>query len=165
MERKLLLLGLLRHREMYGYQINEMIDTHLGSSIRLTRPTAYRILHNMAEDGMITYREEKEGNRPTRRVYKITSAGRSHFEDLVKQSLSEYKQTENVNAISFAYIDEIPTREARSLLEQRRTELSRKLQEYFDDGTQHGIYQLVIENQILHLSAELEWLKDVIEHI
>jgi DNA-binding PadR family transcriptional regulator len=165
MERRLLLLGLLREEEMYGYQINEMIETHLGSSIRLTKPSAYRILHSMAEEGLITFREEKEGNRPTRRVYKITRAGRSQFEDLLKQSLSEYKLTENINAISLAYIDEISKREARSLLEERRMELSRKLQEYFEDETQHGIYQLVIENQILHLSAELEWLKAVIERI
>jgi DNA-binding PadR family transcriptional regulator len=165
MERKLLLLGLLLEDEMYGYQLNEMIETHLGSSIRLTKPSAYRILHSMAEDGLITFREEKEGNRPTRRVYKITRAGRSHFEELLKQSLSEYKLTENVNAVSLAYINELPTREVRSLLEDRQGELSRKLQKYFEDDTQHGIYQLIIENQILHLSAELEWLKDVIDRI
>ena len=37
MERKLLLLGLLRQHEMYGYQINDLIDAHLGSNITLTK--------------------------------------------------------------------------------------------------------------------------------
>ena len=62
MERKLLLLGLLRQNEMYGYQINEMIDAHVGDSIRLTKPTAYRILHSMAEGGLVTFNEENKGN-------------------------------------------------------------------------------------------------------
>ena len=42
MERKLLLLGMLRNNNLYGYQINELIDTHLNTSVNLTKPTAYR---------------------------------------------------------------------------------------------------------------------------
>ena len=165
MERKLLLLGLLRQNEMYGYQINEVIDAHIGSSIRLTKPTAYRILHSMAEDGWVTYREEKEGNRPARRVYTITKSGESHFELLLKQSLREFKPLENVSVISLAYLNMISKREVRSLLENRREGLSRELQAKFDDQADHGLFQIVIENQVLHLSAELEWLKDVIDRI
>ena len=165
MERKLLLLGLLRQNEMYGYQINEMVDAHIGNSIRLTKPTAYRILHSMAEDGLVTFHEEKEGNRPARRVYAITKSGEVHFEDLLKQSLGEFKPLENESAISLAYLNMISKREVRSLLENRREGLSRELQAKFDDQADHGLFQIVIENQVLHLSAELEWLKDVIDRI
>jgi DNA-binding PadR family transcriptional regulator len=49
MERKLLLLGMLRFNRLYGYQINEMIDVHLGTSIKLTKPTAYRFLNQMTD--------------------------------------------------------------------------------------------------------------------
>ena len=69
MERKLLLLGMLRNHPMYGYQINDLIDTHLGSSISLTKPTAYRLLNQMTEDGWIEFNEKQVGNRPVRRVY------------------------------------------------------------------------------------------------
>jgi len=75
MERKLLLLGMLRDHEMHGYQINEMVDIHLGSSVQLTRPTAYRLLNQMADDGLILFKEEQEGKRPPRRVYSITPQG------------------------------------------------------------------------------------------
>ena len=77
------LLGLLRQHDLYGYQINEMIDAHLGSSINLTRPTAYRLLHNMAEQGWISYREEKIGKRPTRRIYALTASGEAAFQELL----------------------------------------------------------------------------------
>jgi DNA-binding PadR family transcriptional regulator len=165
MERELVLLGLLSDEELYGYQINEMVETYLGSSINLTKPTAYRILHSFAENGLITFRDEKEGNRPTRRVYKITKAGRDHFKDLLKQGLREFKPMENVNAISLAFLGNISNREAKSLLEERRAELTKTLDSYFEDDTELGNFELVVENRILHLSAELEWIKGVIDRI
>jgi DNA-binding PadR family transcriptional regulator len=165
MERELVLLGLLSEDELYGYQINEMIETYLGTSINLTKPTAYRILHQFAENGLITFREEKEGNRPTRRVYKITRSGRDHFKDLLRQSLSDSKPMENASALSLAFLNEISSREAKSLLEDRRARLSSMLDSFFEDDTQYGNFELVVENRILHLSAELEWIKDVIQRI
>jgi DNA-binding PadR family transcriptional regulator len=114
---------------------------------------------------LITFREEKEGNRPTRRVYKITKSGTDYFKELLRQSLSEFKPLENPNVISLAYLKELPSREAQALLEDRRSELTRILDNLFADDASYGRYQLVVENQILHLSAELEWLKDVSERL
>ena len=43
-ERELLLLGLLRRREMHGYQLSEFLDTHLGLFFHLKKATAYNLL-------------------------------------------------------------------------------------------------------------------------
>ena len=91
MERELLLLGLLRSQEMHGYQLHEAIDSHLGMGVQLTKPTAYRLLSNMAEDGWVTYREEQEGNRPPRRVYAITAQGEVAFQRLLRENLANYQ--------------------------------------------------------------------------
>lgn len=165
MERELLLLGMLLRDEMYGYQINETIDTHLGSSIHLTKPTAYRILKQMAEGGLVSFREEKEGNRPTRRIFKITEAGRTEFKELLNKSLSQFKMMENANAIPLAHLGELSKKGARTLLEERLSKMSKLLEESFDELNHQGTYQLVVENRILHLSAELEWLKEVIARL
>jgi len=89
MERKLLLLGLIRMQEMHGYQINELIDAHLGTSIQLKKPTAYKLLEAMMKDGWITDREEQEGNYPTRRVYSITPEGNAAFQRLLREKVSD----------------------------------------------------------------------------
>lgn len=162
MERKLLLLGLLRQNKMYGYQINEMIEAHIGNSIRLTKPTTYRILHSMAEDGWVAFREEKEGNRPPRRVYEITPEGEMQFQEYLKQCLGEYQPTENISAISLAFIDTLPPNETIPLLEKRQAAIEYTLQSRFESEATQSNYEIIVENQILHLSAELEWLKDVI---
>ncbi len=86
MERKLLLLGLLYSHEMHGYQLNEVLDTHLGTSIQLKKPTVYKLLNQMATDGWLTFREEREGNRPNRRVYAITEQGGEVFQRLLRET-------------------------------------------------------------------------------
>ena len=37
MEKKLLLLGMLRNQEMHGYQLNEMLGHNLGSAVALKK--------------------------------------------------------------------------------------------------------------------------------
>lgn len=163
MERKLFLLGMLRMQEMYGYQLNEFIDTHLGTSLRLKKPTAYHLLNKMAEDGWVTYKEEREGNRPPRRVYAITPQGEAAFQQMLRESLADYKPAEFRSNISFAFLDVVPPDEAVSLLQQRREIIKNLLQTTRTFGEHHGgSFRLIIEHQVRHLSTELAWLDEVI---
>ena len=75
-ERELLLLGLLRKREMHGYQLSEFMETHVGIFFDLKKATAYNLLGKMEGKGWVRSREEQEGKRPPRRVFAITLPGR-----------------------------------------------------------------------------------------
>ena len=162
MERKLLLLGMLRDHDMHGYQINEMVDIHLGSSVQLTKPTAYRLLNQMAEDGWILFREEQEGKRPPRRVYSITPRGEAEFQNTLRQCLANYQPPEHHSITCLAYLDQIPDGEAAQLLGQRRKMIIESLDALNSGDMHHGSFQLVIDNQVFHLKAELEWLDKVL---
>ena len=165
MERILLLLGLLRQNEMYGYQINDLIDAHLGTSTNLTKPTAYRLLHKMTEDGLVSFREEKVGNRPTRRIYAITSQGEAEFRKLLKESLSEYKPAEHTSTISLAFLDTFPPEKVLPLLEKRCAAVVSLREAITSDESHHGSFQCIIDHQIRHLNTEIEWLSDIIERL
>ena len=165
MERKLLLLGMLRDHEMHGYQINEMVDMHLGSSVQLTRPTAYRLLNQMAEDGWIQFCEEQEGKRPPRRVYSITPRGEAEFQTTLRQCLANYQPPEHHSITCLAYLDQIAEGEAAELLGQRRKMIEESLDALSSGDMHHGSFQLVIDNQVYHLKAELEWLNNVLERM
>ena len=165
MERKLLLLGLLRNHEMHGYQINELIDMHLGTRVQLTRPTAYRLLDQMAEDGWITYHEEKVGNRPTRRIYAITEKGELQFRELLKGCLGEYRPADYTGTVCVAFMDALPSEEVLPFLEKRRSSLENLLAVSTSDESHHGAFQLVIEHNVRHLNTELEWLMEIITHL
>lgn len=165
MERKLLLLGLLRSQEMSGYQLNELIDSHMRASVRLKKPTAYRLLSKMADDGWITYTEERQGNRPLRRVYAITPKGEAAFQQLLRDSLADYSPAEFRSAISLAFLDALPAEERLSLLRKRHSVIKNLLQTALTHGDDHGDFRLLAEHQIRHLSTDLEWLSEVIARL
>lgn len=164
MERKLLLLGMLRNHSMYGYQINELISAHLGTSVALTKPTAYRFLNDMAEKGWIKFQEEQMGNRPTRRVYSICPAGEDAFQKMLRKSLAQFTPTASHGTISIAFLDAIPPEEALPLLQTRRNLIEENLNTMTIDEDHTGGFGYVILHQIQHLKAELAWLDEVIEN-
>lgn len=165
MEYKLLLLGLLRHQEMYGYQLYEFLDNNLGMCVQLKKPTAYKLLGQMADAGWIASREEQEGNRPTRRVYVITAAGETVFQTMLRESLVAYHATEFVNDISMMFLDVLPVQEALPLLEARRAAVYGLLQEVETYPRHRGSVQLMIEHQRRHYATEVAWLDDVIQQV
>ena len=165
MERELLLLGLLRFQDMYGYQLNDLIDSHLGICVQLKKPTIYRLLNKMTDDGWVIYREEQEGNRPPRRVYTITSEGELAFQRLLRESLAEYRPAEFHSDISLAFLNVLPAEEVVPLLHKRRLVIENLLQTAHSREEHHGSFHVMIEHQIHHLSMELEWLDEIVARI
>ncbi len=162
MERKLLLLGLLRGQEMYGYQLNEFIDSHLGATAHLKKPTAYRLLNRMVDDGWITYTEEREGNRPPRRVFTITAEGEAAFQRVLRECLADYHPIVFSGSIGLLFLDAIPPDEATALLQERRARVESVLQQAHGHEVHQGGSSLLLLQQTRHLVTELEWLNEVI---
>ena len=165
MERELLLLGLLRSQDMHGYQLHEAVDSHLGMGVQLTKPTAYRLLSNMAEDGWVTSQEEQEGNRPPRRVYAITPQGEVAFQRLLRENLAKYQPSDFTCHIGLAFLDELSAEEALPLLHRRRAAMEALLDSTRAHGEHPGSLQLVLERQVHLLAAELAWLDMVIARL
>jgi DNA-binding PadR family transcriptional regulator len=165
MDRKLLLLGLLRSEEMHGYQLNEFIDSHLGTAVHLKKPTAYRLLNKMADDGWVTYREERNGNRPPRRVFAITPEGEAAFQQLLRESLVDYKPVMFPGNIGFLFLHAIPPDEAIELLQKRRASVEGVLEIARAHHMHEEDSQFMLLHQTCHLTTELEWIDKVIAQL
>ena len=165
MERELLLLGLLRNAEMHGYQLNAFIDSHLDLMVHLKRPTAYRLLDKMADRGWITYHEEREGNRPPRRVFAITPEGEKAFQRLLRTSLTRFEPLISPGNIGLLFLQTLPPAEAVALLQARRAQVEDTLEQVQAQKAHHESASLLLLHQIRHLQAELEWLDEVIDWI
>ena len=165
MDRKLLLLGLLRSEEMHGYQLNEFIDSHLGTAVHLKKPTAYRLLNKMADDGWVTYREERNGNRPPRRVFAITPEGEAAFQQWLRESLVDYEPAMFPGNIGLLFLDAIPPEEAIELLHKRRTSVEGVLEIARAHYVHEESSRLMFLHQTCHLNAELEWIDKVIAQL
>lgn len=165
MESKLLVLGLLMNSEMHGYQINEVIEAHLGTGIQLKKSLIYKLLNAMTDDGWLTYTEEQQGNRPPRRVYTINEEGKQAFRQLLIDSLADYKPADFLGNIAIGYLDMLPTEQALLLLLERRQKVENLLNATLDLETHPGSHQFIIDHQIHHLKSELHWMDHVIETV
>jgi DNA-binding PadR family transcriptional regulator len=162
MEKKLLLLGLLRNHEMHGYQLNAMLGESVGISIKLTRPNAYKLLNKMEQDGWVTYREEQEGNRPLRRVYAVTEEGELAFQQMLRDSLASYSVPEFPSTVGFNFLELLPADEAVDLLQQRRD----KILSHFSAVAELPAEMRDVHPGIVYLfrfyRSEIEWLNEII---
>jgi len=163
MEKKLLLLGLLRRQEMHGYQLNEFIDNNLSLCTDLKKPTAYYLLDQMCKNGWISAATEQDGNRPPRKVYQLTEAGEAAFERLLREGLSTYQPVNFPGDIGVAFLDWLAPAEALPLLEQQKSQLTARLAEMRAIPPHAGSLGLIFSHQIQHLQAELAWLDTVID--
>jgi DNA-binding PadR family transcriptional regulator len=165
LERELLLLGLLREQEMHGYQLLEFIDAQMSTCVDLKKPTAYFLLDKMTAAGWIRYEQNQEGHRPPRRVYTITPEGEAVFQKLLRENLGSYQPARFATDIGLAFIDTLPPTEALALLRSRRNAAQAQLAVVQAAPAHPGGAQLMIAHQVHHLTSELGWLDQVIEHL
>lgn len=165
MNRELLLLGLLRQSEMHGYKIIEFIERDLAMCTDLKKSTAYFLLDKMAQNGWISWTEEREGNRPPRRTYQITAKGEIEFQKLLRESLTNYDPIKFADDIALAFADSLSQAELLDLLQQRRRVLLTLIEAIRSAPTHQGFVQFVIDHQRNHLESELRWMDELQERI
>jgi len=165
MERELLLLGLLQQEGMHGYQLHDYVDSFMQTCVDLKKSTAYYLLEKMEKDGYVTRTEEREGNRPPRRVYHLTPDGEAHFLLLLQHNLRTYLPAKFPGDTGLTFLDNLPPEETVALLQQRRQQLSEALSTIEQVPPHSGSLQFMIEHQQIHLQSELTWLDSVIERL
>lgn len=163
MDRQLLLLGLLLGEKMHGYQLNDYIEHTLGFCTDLKKSTAYYTLGKLEEEGYVRQEVEQEGNRPQRRVYEVTPAGRDYFFELLRANLSHFSRPTYADDMGLAFMDQLPVKEVRPLLVQKRDQARAVLDHLRQVSAHEGSLQTVIEHNTIHLEAEIAWLGDLLE--
>lgn len=125
-------------------------------------PTAYRT------DGaqvQVAYREEREGNRPPRRVFAITPEGEAAFQRMLRESLADYEPMVFSGNIGLLFLDAIPSGEAVELLRARRESVESLLQQARSHDVHGESSSVLLLHQTRHLATELEWLDEVIAQL
>lgn len=75
---ELLVLQLLSHREMYGYEIVKAIQTESKESLSFGEGCIYPYLHYLEEEGLVKSRRKEVGGR-SRNYYQITRSGQKRL--------------------------------------------------------------------------------------
>ncbi|MBD5153168.1 MAG: PadR family transcriptional regulator [Oscillibacter sp.] len=77
----MLVLALLKEKEMYGYQIIEELDRRSSHVFQMKEGTLYPVLHGLEKDKLVSAREAVTERGRTRRYYAITEKGLRALEE------------------------------------------------------------------------------------
>lgn len=84
---ELLILGLLSHRPLSGYEIFRFIEKKADSSnawLKLNKTTVYNKLSGMSDAGLIRLFERiEERNKPSKNVYELTEDGKEQLRQIL----------------------------------------------------------------------------------
>jgi DNA-binding PadR family transcriptional regulator len=162
----LAVLGCLAERPMHPYEISSTLRTRgKEHSIKLNYGSLYSVVESLQKHGLITARETtREGRRPERTVYEITSSGLEEFEDWLAELLSTPVRDYTSLEAGLSLMPGLPPAEVARLLDERaerlRTEI-RALDAMFAEVTERKLPELFsVESRFRRamLSAELDFV-------
>jgi DNA-binding PadR family transcriptional regulator len=173
MSTRLVILGLLRERPLYGYEIKHIIEDHMGDWTSIAFGSIYFALRKLAEEGFIEkVATEKEGSRPSRSVYQITEAGQAEFLRLLREVWNEVERHYFAFDIGLFFMEALPTEEVKSYLQRRVAQLE-DLVQYLNAHKKEQLAHeevprlaaAIFDHTRVHFQAELTWTRDLLEKV
>ena len=173
MSTRLVILGLLRDRPLYGYELKHIIEQHMGDWTNIAFGSIYFALSKLAEEGYIEQvAVEQEGRRPSRSVYQITDAGRAEFLRLLRDVWTEVERHYYAIDVGLAFMEALPIAEVKDYFGGRIAKLEDILRHLDEHEAQILAMEeippkaaAVLEHSRAHFEAELVWTQSLLAQI
>ena len=158
-----ILLALLAKESAHGYELKQALEQTFGSAY----PTPnigqiYVTLGRLEKDGLVRGKDVAQSNRPNKRVYELTPAGR----EAVAEWFDAPSEGPRLRSEFFTKLALVPLTDAADRMtlinRQRRhcLNLMRGLSYPGRPGDRgNPIASLLVEGARLHLQADLDWLE------
>jgi DNA-binding PadR family transcriptional regulator len=167
---RLVILGLLRERPLYGYEIKQIIEEHMSDWTSIAFGSIYFALDKLADEKLVEKVEvEQQGKRPSRSVYQITNAGRDEFLKLLRGSWQEVERQYFTLDVCLFFLESLPREEVINFLRRRQAVLQAALGQIEDHRDEQlalpevpHLAMAIFDHTLVHTRAELEWLTDLL---
>lgn len=81
----LVILGLLKKEDMYGYQLVQETERMSGGRITTQEGSLYPVLYKLVDQGLISDKKVLVGKRMTRVYYHLEPAGEQRLNELIRE--------------------------------------------------------------------------------
>ncbi len=168
---ELVILSLICEQPMHGYQIEQVItQRNMRTWTDLSASSIYYILQRLEEKGFI---ERSQDQAPTsgvpRKVYRITSAGKTQWQESTLKALAQPKFTYTNFLMGLHNLWGIPPQKALDAVSTYRQWLAADLQRQRDElenlGTSFFPLDVLFEYGFVLGEAELKFLADLITRL
>jgi len=167
----LAVLACLYERPMHPYEMAAtMRERGKEHSIKLNYGSLYTVVDNLARHELIEAGEaHREGRRPERTVYRITSAGRAELEDWMSQLLAEPVKEYPQFEAALSLLPVLHPDKVIGLLRDRESALQKEIagsRELLETVHQAGLPRLFLIEGEYHVAmreAELSWVRRLVD--
>lgn len=171
MKAQFYILGLLlRYGPQHGYMLKQTVEEQISDFAQIKLPTIYYHLEKLNDQGYITATFQKDGNRPEKTVYSITSEGENYFHQLLKKLQSEELKLELPLDGAIFFQERLDKEELSDAIESAILSLEAKLNRLraYRDEVVSSIPDVgkagtkaIFNHHIYHIQTELKWLKEL----
>jgi DNA-binding PadR family transcriptional regulator len=173
MSTRLVILGLLRDRPLYGYEIKQIITEHMDDWTNIAFGSIYFALGKLADEGFVEkVATQQEGNRPSRSIYQITEAGEAEFLRLLREIWANLERNYFEFDIGLFFMPALPIDEIKGHLQARVAQLESVVQhlkqhqvEQMSNPEVPALARAIFEHSHVHFEAELAWSQDLLTKV
>jgi DNA-binding PadR family transcriptional regulator len=170
---RLVILGLLRERPLYGYEIKQIIEEHMSDWTSIAFGSIYFALDKLAQEQFVEkVGVEQEGKRPSRSVYQITQAGRDEFVRLLREGWQKFELQYFGMDIYLFFMGVLPLEEVKGYLQQRLAILESVVDhlqshraEVLANPEVPRLAGAIFDHSLVHTQAELNWIADLLDKL
>lgn len=123
------ILGFLNYAPMTGYELKKAFDSSIRHFWPADQAQIYRTLKELMEQGLVTMEMIPQENRPNRKVYSITAAGREALRQWL-QSPADPEDPRVPILVKVFFAGQLRQEEVLALLESYAAGLRARLEEY-----------------------------------
>jgi len=171
------ILGFLNYHPYTGYDLKKIFDTSVRHFWPADQSQIYRTLSRLTEKGLAEMQLFPQEDRPDRKVYYITEAGRSELQSWLVGP-PPLDQPRSAPLVQVFFAGELPDDQILAKFEQFAAIMRAILSQYEQVPTQiedykneinspreHFFWMLTLDSGIRNMRANLEWAENIIELI
>jgi len=169
------ILGFLNYQPYTGYDLKKVFDVSIRHFWPADQSQIYRTLSRLAESGWVVMEKVPQDDRPDRKVYHITAAGRAELLRWVSGP-PPLGDPRSAVLIQVFFLGQLSDEEILNKFESYATIMRAILSQYDQaedrlgssnqkppSAREYFFWTLTLENGIRNMRANLEWAEYVIE--
>jgi len=164
---ELAVLGLLKERPMYGYELKKQLDERLGHAWRISYGSLYPTLKKLAKSEAVEMEYPKGETSRRKNVYRLAQKGEELFEQLLEEQGPQAAEDREAFMLRLAFFRYTKPETRRRLLERRRGYLVEQLARIKDRlknlKERMDAYSLeLMRHGELEMEHDIRWLDSII---
>lgn len=172
MSLKHVILGFVDMMPLSGYDLKTMFDSSVQFYWSATHTQIYRTLDKMRKEGLVTFDVVQQTERPNKKVYSITEAGREELREWLQSSFS-LPTFHHPLLVRLAWCDRLERTQIEAIVRDYAGKLRQQIALYQTDNQSQVeefarteregfLWQMILENGIQFYRGELAWTERVL---